>query len=159
MGNSLSRQNLIVRQSVKDSLFGPKHSILKPRGSLHSIDTDCEDCPCCREECDCAIYDRPVEKKLVKTVTIKEETELNKGKSVIASLQALKENAVFCRKTCLRFHLCFVCFFFITEEAVSPSVAAFDVIVSGPLAAYVQCSKGIGGDVSQHAEAVQQGFK
>lgn len=45
------------------------------------------------------------------------------------------------------------------EEAVSPSVAAFDEIVSGPFAAYVQCSKTIGGDVAQHAEAVQQGFK
>lgn len=64
MGNNYSRQNLI-----KSSIFGPKHSILKTRGSLHSLDSDCEDCPCCRDECDC-IYEKINDKPRVKTVVI-----------------------------------------------------------------------------------------
>jgi len=51
----------------------------------------------------------------------------------------------------------FLCFF--TEEALTPSVLAFDDIVSGPLAAYIKFSKTMGGDVSTHSDMVQQGFK
>jgi hypothetical protein len=36
---------------------------------------------------------------------------------------------------------------------------AFDEIVAGPFAAYLKCSKVIGGDVAQHADMAQQGFK
>jgi hypothetical protein len=46
-----------------------------------------------------------------------------------------------------------------TEEALAPSVLAFDEIVAGPFAAYLKCSKVIGGDVAQHADMAQQGFK
>nr|CAG4641819.1 EOG090X08PR [Eurycercus lamellatus] len=45
------------------------------------------------------------------------------------------------------------------EEALTPSVLAFDDIVSGPLSSYVKLSKTIGGDVAQHCDMVQQGFK
>ena len=51
------------------------------------------------------------------------------------------------------------CFYFITEEALAPSVLAFDEIVAGPFAAYLKCSKIIGGDVAQHADMAQQGLK
>nr|CAG4651105.1 EOG090X08PR [Simocephalus serrulatus] len=44
------------------------------------------------------------------------------------------------------------------EEALTPSVLAFDDIVAGPLSAYLKCSQTIGGDVAQHADMVQQGF-
>jgi hypothetical protein len=50
-------------------------------------------------------------------------------------------------------------FWIITEEALAPSVLAFDEIVAGPFAAYLKCSKVIGGDVAQHADMAQQGFK
>ena len=49
--------------------------------------------------------------------------------------------------------------FLIIEEALAPSVLAFDEIVAGPFAAYLKCSKVIGGDVAQHADMAQQGFK
>ncbi|KAM9737830.1 adenylyl cyclase-associated protein 1 [Menidia menidia] len=42
--------------------------------------------------------------------------------------------------------------------AVSAFVGAFDAIVSGPLAQYLQLSKQIGGDVQKHAEMMQQAF-
>lgn len=48
---------------------------------------------------------------------------------------------------------------FLAEEALTPSVLAFDEIVAGPVAAYLKCSKLIGGDVAQHADMAQQGFK
>lgn len=44
------------------------------------------------------------------------------------------------------------------EEALTPSVLAFDDIVSGPLSAYIKFSKTMGGDVSTHSDMVQQGF-
>jgi len=42
---------------------------------------------------------------------------------------------------------------------LTPSVMEFDDIAAGPLAAYTQCSKTIGGHVAQHADMVQEGFK
>lgn len=50
-------------------------------------------------------------------------------------------------------------YYYFTEEALAPSVLAFDEIVAGPFAAYLKCSKVIGGDVAQHADMAQQGFK
>lgn len=53
----------------------------------------------------------------------------------------------------------FLFFSFLIEEALTPSVLAFDDIVAGPFAAYLKCSKVIGGDVAQHADMVQEGIK
>nr|CAG4638553.1 EOG090X08PR [Cyclestheria hislopi] len=46
----------------------------------------------------------------------------------------------------------------VQEEALSPSVLAYDDLLAGPLAAYLQASKAIGGDVLQHSEMVNKGF-
>jgi len=45
------------------------------------------------------------------------------------------------------------------EEVVSESVMAFDDILSGPFALYLDTSKKIGGDVATQAEMVEAGFK
>nr|CAG4643315.1 EOG090X08PR [Ilyocryptus agilis] len=45
------------------------------------------------------------------------------------------------------------------QESSSPSVLAFDDIISGPLATYVKSSSAIGGDVAKHCGMVQEGFK